>query len=58
MGDWAYLVSSLRVTARQDHAPDVVRAGHTLTVLRKRSGRWQLHRDANLLVAESGDAPS
>ena len=27
----------------------VTRAGHTLSVLRKVDGRWQLARDANLL---------
>jgi len=29
------------------------RAGHTLSVLRKTGGRWQLARDANLLVPVS-----
>jgi ketosteroid isomerase-like protein len=34
----------------------MVRAGHTLTILRKEAGKWKIARDANLLapVAEGG----
>ena len=49
-GDWAFMLAKLTVTTRTPDAADMVRTGHTLTVLTKRSGRWLLHRDANLLV--------
>lgn len=56
-GDWAYMLTRLTVVTRRAGAPDSVRAGHTLTVLRKRAGRWQIHRDANLLApVEAGAA--
>ncbi|GAB3101452.1 YybH family protein [Lysobacter terrae] len=51
-GDWAFMRSHLTVTATQPGQAPVVRAGHTLTVLRKEQGRWRLARDANLLVAQ------
>lgn len=51
-GDWAFMRSHLTVTATQPGQAPVVRAGHTLTVLRKEQGRWLLARDANLLVAQ------
>jgi hypothetical protein len=28
----------------------MTRSGYTLTILRKDSGQWSLHRDANLLA--------
>ena len=49
-GDWAFMLSRLSVTTKQSGAADVVRAGHTLTILTKRDGKWLLFRDANLLV--------
>jgi uncharacterized protein (TIGR02246 family) len=49
-GEWAFMLARLTVTTRRPGAGDTTRSGHTLTVLSKRSGRWQLHRDANLLV--------
>lgn len=49
-GEWAFMLARLTVATRMPGAVDTVRAGHTLTVLRKRDGRWLLHRDANLLV--------
>jgi uncharacterized protein (TIGR02246 family) len=51
---WAYVCSRLAVamTPKSGGAP-VRRAGHTLTVLRKRvDGRWAVARDANLLAPE------
>jgi uncharacterized protein (TIGR02246 family) len=52
-GDWAFLWSRLQVTTTlPDGSPPSVREGHTLTVLSKASGRWQIARDANLLVAK------
>jgi hypothetical protein len=32
----------------------MARAGHTLSILRKRDGRWVLARDANLLAPVPG----
>jgi len=50
-GDWAFMWSQLTVdiTPPGGGAP-IKRAGHTLSVLRKSGGRWQLARDANLLT--------
>jgi uncharacterized protein (TIGR02246 family) len=50
-GDWAFMWSQLtvEVTPPGGGAP-IKRAGHTLSVLRKSGGRWQLARDANLLT--------
>jgi uncharacterized protein (TIGR02246 family) len=50
-GDWAFMRTRLTVTitppgGKAKH----VRAGHTLTVLKKQNGRWLLERDANLLA--------
>lgn len=53
-GEWAYLLTRLTVATRQAGADDTVRSGHTLTVLTKRSGKWQIHRDANLLAPGAG----
>ena len=50
LGDWAYAVTNLTVTTRQAGARDMVRAGHTLSILKKQNGKWLLYRDANLLV--------
>ena len=50
LGDWAYAISKLKVVATQPGSESVVRAGHTLTVLRKETGKWRIARDANLLV--------
>lgn len=54
LGDWAFLRTKLRVVVTPPNgAPTVVRAGHTLTILRKDNGKWVLARDANLLVTVS-----
>lgn len=50
LGEWAYTVTILTVTTRQAGARDQVRAGHTLSILKKQNGKWLLYRDANLLV--------
>jgi uncharacterized protein (TIGR02246 family) len=51
VGDWAYMWAELTVTVTPPGgAPPMVRAGHTLTILRKEKGRWVLARDANLLA--------
>ena len=51
-GDWAFMWTrlSVEVTPPAGSGSPVKRAGHTLTVLRKTNGRWQLARDANLLT--------
>jgi len=36
---------------------DIVRSGHTLTVLARKDGRWRIARDANLLVVQPDDRP-
>lgn len=51
LGDWAYMLSRLTVTATPpDAGKAMVRSGHTLSILRKQGGKWRLARDANLLV--------
>jgi len=56
--EWAFMLSHLTVTVSSGGSVQMVRAGNTLTVLKKNNGRWQLFRDANLLVPvqNSGNA--
>jgi len=56
--EWAFMLSHLTVTVSSGGSVQMVRAGNTLTVLRKTNDRWQLFRDANLLVPvqDSGNA--
>ncbi len=49
-GDMACMWSHLTVVVTPPGASAVRHEGHTLTVLRRISGRWLLARDANLLV--------
>ena len=57
LGDWAFMITRLRVTARQPGRDQpVVRAGYTLTIFRKESGRWRLARDANQLAPVAEDS--
>ena len=55
-GDWAWMWTRLKVITTMPDGTKSTRAGHTLSVLRKREGSWQLARDANLLapVADAG----
>jgi uncharacterized protein (TIGR02246 family) len=48
-GDHAYMWTKLKVSVTPPGGAPIERAGHTLSVLRKTAGRWQLARDANLL---------
>lgn len=50
LGDWAFMWTKLTVvvTPPGDGKP-MTRAGHTLSVLKKQSGKWVLARDANML---------
>lgn len=49
-GDWAWMWTRLAVTVTPPGGEPLERAGHTLTVLRRTGGRWQIARDANLLA--------
>lgn len=49
-GNMAFLWSKLAVTVTPADGSAVRREGHTLTIFRKRDGRWLLARDANMLV--------
>lgn len=49
-GDHAYMWAWLTVEVTPPGGTPVTRAGHTLSVLRKDAGRWQLARDANMLA--------
>jgi uncharacterized protein (TIGR02246 family) len=53
-GDWAYCWTHLTVTMTPtDGSAPIRRAGHTLSILRKRAdGKWVLSRDANMLTVE------
>ena len=50
LGDWAWMWTRLTVVVRVPGVPEVRRAGHTLSILRKVNGRWRLARDANMLA--------
>lgn len=49
LGDWAYLRNRLEVKITPPNGDQLKRAGYTLTILRRQSGRWVITRDANLL---------
>jgi uncharacterized protein (TIGR02246 family) len=54
LGDWAFMWTKLTVVATPSGGgPTIVRAGHTLSVLRKQNGKWVLARDANMLAPVS-----
>jgi uncharacterized protein (TIGR02246 family) len=54
LGDRAYLRDKLRIVITPKGASPIVKAGYTLTIVRKNAtGQWQLHRDANLLATET-----
>lgn len=51
LGDWAFMWAKLTVVATPPNgAPSMTRTGHTLSILKKQSGKWALARDANLLA--------
>jgi uncharacterized protein (TIGR02246 family) len=52
LGDWAYLRNHIEVTMTPFSGKPVRRAGYTLTILHKQSGKWLLTRDANLLTEQ------
>lgn len=51
LGDWAFMWTKLTVVFTPPGATQsITRAGNTLTILKKQSGKWVLARDANMLV--------
>lgn len=51
LGDWAFMWTKLTVVVTPPGgAQSVTRAGHTLSILKKESGKWVLARDANMLT--------
>jgi uncharacterized protein (TIGR02246 family) len=49
LGEWALMRTNLTVTITPLGGEAMIRAGHTLSILRKENGKWRLARDANLL---------
>jgi len=55
LGDWAFMRTTLTVVVTPPgSAQAVTRAGHTLSILQKKNGKWLLARDANMLVSVAG----
>lgn len=51
LGEWAYMWTQLTVAIKPKAGGAAIkRAGHTLSILEKRNGKWMLLRDANLLA--------
>jgi uncharacterized protein (TIGR02246 family) len=51
LGDWAFMWTKLTVVLTPPGgAQPLKRAGHTLTILKRQSGKWVIARDANMLV--------
>jgi uncharacterized protein (TIGR02246 family) len=51
LGDWAFMWTKLTVIVTPPGgAQSMTRAGHTLSILKKQSGKWVLARDANMLA--------
>src|SRR5262249_30279838 len=51
LSDWAYMWTKLTVVfTPPGGATPITRAGNTLTILKKQSGKWVLARDANMLA--------
>ena len=54
LGDWAFMWTKLTVVVTlPGGAQSISREGHTLSILRKQSGKWVLARDANMLAPVS-----
>ena len=54
-GDYACLWSHIRVVITPPAGGDpLIRSGHTLTILRRQTGKWMICRDANMLTLEKG----
>lgn len=51
LGDWAFMWTKLTVVVTPPGGvQSMTREGHTLSILRKQSGKWVLARDANMLA--------
>lgn len=50
LGDWAFMRTKLTVMVTPPGGAPMKRAGHTLSILKKREGQWLLWRDANMLA--------
>ena len=51
LGEWAFMWTQLTVVVTPTGGgPSMTRSGHTLSVLKKRQGKWVLARDANMLT--------
>ena len=51
LGEWAFMWTKLTVVVTPTGGgPSMTRSGHTLSVLKKRQGKWVLARDANMLT--------
>jgi uncharacterized protein (TIGR02246 family) len=51
IGEWAFMWTKLSVIMTPaGGASPIVRAGHTLSILKKHNGKWLLTRDANMLA--------
>lgn len=58
LGDWAFMWTKLKVTITPpDGAKPIVRAGPTLSILKKQRGKWVVARDANMLAPVAESAP-
>jgi uncharacterized protein (TIGR02246 family) len=56
LGEWAFMWTKLTVVATPSAgAPSTMRAGHTLSILKKQNGKWVLARDANMLATSKPD---
>jgi uncharacterized protein (TIGR02246 family) len=50
LGDWAWMRNHLEIKITPPNSDPITKKGHILTILKKnQEGRWQIHRDANLL---------
>lgn len=50
LGDWAFMWTKLRVVVTPPGGGKaMMRAGYTLSILKKESGKWVFARDANML---------
>jgi uncharacterized protein (TIGR02246 family) len=51
LGEWAFMWTKLTIVlTRPGGVQPTKRAGHTLTILKRQSGKWVFARDANMLV--------
>jgi uncharacterized protein (TIGR02246 family) len=51
LGDWAYMWTKLTIVLTPPGGmPAIMRAGHTLSILKKQDSKWLLTRDANMLT--------